>query len=59
MIDVTGEAVVIELTGPPRTVNAFMEQITKYPVLEVCRTGVTAMEDVYKRQVVGDVKKFT
>ena len=44
MIDVTGEAVVIELTGPPRTVNAFMEQITKYPVLEVCRTGVTAME---------------
>lgn len=44
MIDVTGEAVVIELTGPPRTVNAFMEQITRYPVLEVCRTGVTAME---------------
>ncbi len=35
---------VLELTGRPEKVDAFLKILTDYKILEQCRTGVTALE---------------
>ena len=35
---------VFELTGKPRKIDAFLLMLKDYHILEMCRTGVTAME---------------
>ncbi len=43
-IDVSVGSVVLELTGEPEKIDAFLEATAQFEVLEMCRTGVTAME---------------
>lgn len=44
VIDLTPESLVIELTGRPDKVDAFLAMIDPVQIIEMCRTGVTAME---------------
>jgi acetolactate synthase-1/3 small subunit len=37
------ESLTIELTGDPSKVNAFIEFLSQYEILELCHTGVTAI----------------
>ena len=35
---------IVELTGAPTKIDAFLEVIKEYDILEMCRTGITALE---------------
>ena len=43
IVDLSLNSLVVELTGKPSKINAFLTVISKYEILEMCRTGVTAM----------------
>ena len=40
---------IIELTGTPEKLNAFMDVIGDYEITEVCRTGVTGIEGNFRK----------
>ena len=44
IVDLSVGAMVIELTGTPQKIDAFMEVVGQHDILEMCRTGATAME---------------
>ena len=45
LIDRTGSAVVIELTAEPDIIDSFYKEIEgSFKIIEMCRTGATAME---------------
>lgn len=44
IIDLSPESMVFELTGRPEKVDAFLAMLADYEILEMCRTGITAME---------------
>ncbi len=44
IIDLTPESMVFELTGRPSKIDAFLAMLEGYTILEMCRTGITAME---------------
>ncbi len=44
IIDLSPESMVFELTGDSSKIDAFMTMLKPYKVLEMCRTGVTAMD---------------
>lgn len=44
IIDLSPDSMVFELTGKPEKVNAFLKMFEGYQILELCRTGVTALE---------------
>ncbi len=44
IVDLSNGSMVIELTGAPDKINAFMNMIDKYEVTEMCRTGVTGIQ---------------
>ncbi len=44
ILDVSVGSVVLELTGEPERVDCFLKSLSGLEVLEMCRTGVTAME---------------
>ncbi len=44
IIDLSPDSMVFELTGKPEKINAFLKMFDGYDVLELCRTGVTALE---------------
>lgn len=44
IVDFSPSSIVCELTGKPSKINGFLEIIGKYEILELCRTGVTAMD---------------
>ena len=35
---------VFELTGEPEKIDGFLEILGSYEIMEVCRTGVTALQ---------------
>ena len=41
---------VFELTGEPEKIDAFLTMFNGYEILELCRTGVTALERGGKHQ---------
>ena len=49
IVDLSPDTLIIELTGLPGKIDAFLEVIAQYGVLELCRTGITAMERGRKR----------
>lgn len=49
IIDLSPASMVFELTGEPEKLDAFLEILKSYDIMEVCRTGVTALQR-------GDVK---
>ena len=44
IVDLSVDSMVVELTGKPSKINGFLSVIREYNILEMCRTGVTAME---------------
>lgn len=44
IIDVSPTSIVLELTGQESKIDAFLEFLKPYTILEMCRTGITAME---------------
>lgn len=44
IIDLSPASMVLELTGKPSKIDAFLLMFQEYEILEMCRTGVTAME---------------
>ncbi|MDR0531856.1 MAG: acetolactate synthase small subunit [Oscillospiraceae bacterium] len=44
IIDLSPGSMVFELTGEPEKIDAFLEMLAGYPILELCRTGVTALQ---------------
>lgn len=43
IIDMAPASMAIELTGEPEKIDAFLTMLGHYNVLELCRTGITAM----------------
>lgn len=43
-VDYTRDSVVMELVGPARDIDAFIEVMQDYTILEICRTGVISLE---------------
>lgn len=43
-IDLSIDSMVFELTGDPDKINGFLNILSPYKILEMCRTGVTALE---------------
>jgi len=44
IIDYTTEAMCVEVTGEPSKINAFIEVMKPLGIVEMCRTGVVALE---------------
>ncbi|MGI6212753.1 MAG: acetolactate synthase small subunit [Anaerovoracaceae bacterium] len=44
IVDLSVDSMIIELTGTTEKIDGFMDVISKYEILEVCRSGVTAIE---------------
>ncbi|NLW78498.1 MAG: acetolactate synthase small subunit [Ruminococcaceae bacterium] len=44
VVDLSVESMVVELTGKPSKIDGFLAVISQYEILEMCRTGVTALE---------------
>ncbi len=43
VVDLSPESMLIEVTGEPFKLNAFLEYIKKYGIIEMSRTGPTGM----------------
>ena len=43
IIDVATDSLIIEITGDPEKIDAFVELMEQYGIKEVARTGITAM----------------
>ncbi len=44
VVDYSAEAVCIEVTGEPSKIDAFVELMNDYGIIEMCRTGIVALE---------------
>ena len=44
VVDLSVDSMVVELTGKPSKIDGFLAIIGQYDILELCRTGVTALE---------------
>jgi acetolactate synthase-1/3 small subunit len=44
IVDLAPASMMIELTGTTQKIDAFLQNLQNYPILEMCRTGVTALE---------------
>ena len=50
IIDLSPDSMIFELTGKPDKIDAFLTMFKGYEILELCRTGVTALERGGKHQ---------
>ncbi len=53
IIDLTVNSMIMELTGNPHKIDGFLTMLKQYNILEMCRTGVTALERGYSTQTIG------
>lgn len=44
IINLTKNDMVLELTGSPEKLNAFLEMLDCYDIIDICRTGITGIE---------------
>lgn len=44
IIDLSPSSLVIELTGKPEKIDGFLSMMESFQVLEMCRTGITALD---------------
>ena len=44
IIDVAPASIILELTGQESKIDAFLEFLSPFTIIEMCRTGITAME---------------
>ncbi len=43
IVDLSVDSIVVELTGKPSKIDAFLRVLSPYRIIELCRTGVTAI----------------
>ena len=43
IIDITKDSMIIELTGDQAKINAFIEMLSDYEILEIARTGIAGL----------------
>lgn len=43
-IDLSPDSMVFELTGDPDKIDGFLKMLESFDILEMCRTGITALE---------------
>ena len=43
IIDLSLNSMVLELTGEPEKIDGFLDVLSPYKILEMCRTGITAL----------------
>jgi len=43
IVDLHKDSIIVELTGTPEKLDAFMEMINCYEIAEICRTGITGI----------------
>ena len=43
IIDLSPTSLIVEVTGKPTKINAFIKILEDFEILEICRTGITAM----------------
>ena len=43
VVEAVGNAMIVELTEVPSRIDAFLDVIANFNVIEMCRSGVTAM----------------
>lgn len=44
IVDLSAGSMVLELTGAPDKIDGFLKVLSDYEILEMCRTGITALE---------------
>ena len=44
IIDLSQDSMVLELTGSPEKLDAFLEMLAEYKIVDICRTGITGIE---------------
>ncbi len=44
IVDYTAETICIQVTGEPTKIDAFVELMRPYGIIEMCRTGIVAIE---------------
>ena len=44
VVDYTNDGMCIEVTGDPSKIDAFIELMKPYGIVEMCRTGIVALE---------------
>ena len=44
VVDYTNESMCVEVTGDPTKIDAFVELMKPYGIIEMCRTGIVALE---------------
>ncbi|MGF6375677.1 acetolactate synthase-1/3 small subunit [Clostridiales Family XIII bacterium PM5-7] len=44
IVDLSKDSLIIELTGTPEKIDGFMDVMSDYDIVEVCRTGITGIE---------------
>lgn len=54
IVDLHKDSMIIELTGTPEKLNAFLSMLEDFDVTEVCRTGVTGIEKQQKGETEND-----
>ena len=43
IVDLSVGSMVVELTGIPNKIDAFLNVLQQYDIIEMCRTGITAL----------------
>ncbi len=56
IVDLSPDSMILELTGKPSKMEGFIKIISEYRILEMCRTGITALERGKLRHGVHKVK---
>ena len=44
VVDYTTDGMCIEVTGDPSKIDAFVELMKPFGIIEICRTGIVALE---------------
>ncbi len=44
IVDLSKDSLIVELTGAPEKIDAFMNAISDYEIIEMCRTGATGIQ---------------
>ena len=44
IVEMTRTSMILEMTGKPPRIDAFLEVLEPYPIIEMTRTGVTAID---------------
>ena len=49
IVDISSDSMIVELTGTPEKIDAFIDLVSKYGIREMARTGITALQRGLKK----------